>query len=86
MILKVALLIFMFLHILTFSILIWHVCCVHNEVTEMRIAYKDMLKQEIDQVHSCFEKWQECIDYLNESVRLCDSLLAELKQKEGAQE
>lgn len=56
MILKVALLIFMLLHVITFTTLIHAILGIQEQVYTMRNEYKDMLKSEIKSTRECFDK------------------------------
>ena len=82
MILKVALLIFMLLHVITFTILIHAIFGIQEQVYTMRNEYKDMLKSEIKSTREYFDKWGECVNVLTEAVQLLD----DVRSKEGAQE
>jgi len=83
MILKVALLIFMLLHVITFTILIHTIFEIREQVYTMRNEYKDMLKSEIKTTRVCFDKWGECVNALTEAVQLLDDVM---RSEEGTQE
>ena len=77
MILKVALLIFMFLHVMTFTILIHAIFGMREQVYTMRNEYNDILKSEIKTTGECFDKWGECVNALTEAVQLLDDVRSE---------
>lgn len=77
MILKVVLLIFMLLHVITFTILIHTIFGIREQVYTMRNEYMDMLKSEIKTTRECFDKWGECVNALTEAVQLFDDVRSE---------
>lgn len=77
MILKVVLLIFMLLHVITFTILIRTIFGIQEQVYTMRNEYMDMLKSEIKTTRECFDKWGECVNALTEAVQLFDDVRSE---------
>ena len=82
MILKVALLIFMLLHVITFTILIHAILGIQEQVHTMRNEYKDILKSEIKVTGECFDKWGECVNALTEAVQLLDDVISEERTQE----
>ena len=72
MTLKIVLLIFMLLHVITFTILIHVSFEMREQIFTMRNEYKDMLKLEIKTTRECFDKWGECVNAFSEAVRLLD--------------
>lgn len=77
MVLKVVLLIFMLLHVITFTILIRTIFGIQEQVYTMRNEYMDMLKSEIKTTRECFDKWGECVNALTEAVQLFDDVRSE---------
>lgn len=77
MVLKVVLLIFMLLHVITFTILIHTIFGIQEQVYTMRNEYMDMLKSEIKTTRECFDKWGECVNALTEAVQLFDDVRSE---------
>lgn len=77
MVLKVVLLIFMLLHVITFTILIHTIFGIREQVYTMRNEYMDMLKSEIKTTRECFDKWGECVNALTEAVQLFDDVRSE---------
>lgn len=53
----------------------YNVMRIRTDVDEMRTEYLDMLKKEVEQVHDCFDKWQETIDALGDSIKLNNEIL-----------
>lgn len=53
----------------------YNVMKIRADVDEMRTAYLDMLKKEVEQVHDCFDKWQATIDALDNSIKLNNEIL-----------
>lgn len=77
MILKIAILIFMLLHVITFTILIHSILEMQEQIYTMRNEYKDMLKSEIKMTRECFDKWGECVNALTEATQFIDKLIEE---------
>lgn len=79
MVLKMAILCFLIIHVITTSVLIWHICNVREEVETMRTTYKDILQEEVNQVNVCFDEWGKTIATLDEIVKMTWELLDVLK-------
>ena len=82
MILKVALLILMLLHVITFRSLIHGILGIQEQVRRMRNEYKDRLTSEIKVTGECFDKRGECVNAITEAVQLLDDVISEERTQE----
>lgn len=75
MALKIAIIIFLLLMIVMFIALGYLIFDMLDKVNEMHTAYNSFLKMLTGQVNSTFDKWEETIKTLDESIELNNKLI-----------